>query len=155
MVTEKELKQMRNARKRINVFKKPAVMWGTLIVLALFFSVLISYTYSGMPSCSYRTFMEEHYWVYIVLMCVLGVGYFPGYIGIIDLVDRRDKKLCLRISRENHTADEMMKLAEEYMLEHMFFHALDRRMEELSITEVPECCKDGYIPYRLPTIDDI
>lgn len=155
LLTKKEEKDLVRLYKRANRMGRNGEIWGIYVFFCVIIAIVMGGTYSFFPEGAYRAFMTEHVWVGIVACFVLAVGYFPIYTLIQGRFSSLDEKVSKRIGESNISADEMMAVSDKFHLNKMFPYALKRRMEELNITEVPECCKDEYIPYRLPTKEDL
>lgn len=127
--------------------------------MALIYDAILTaglvYVLVGMPENWLTKFMDENVVLSVVIFFVLALLALPIYILAIDKIDKEDRKFCEYISTiEGVTADEMMETAERYRLTNMFSFALEKRLKELGITEVPPSCTDGREVFRLPTKDD-
>lgn len=155
VLTGKEIRKLKRNSRLERTFNNMSAFWAILCVIGVVLGLLIGGTYSFMPQCAYRTFMEEHPWIYGALAIIVALGYLPAFLFGQKRRSDFDKEMCKKLAGAEFNADELMSIAEEYSLKNMFYPALDKRMKELGISEVPAACRDGYEIFRLPTKEDL
>lgn len=130
--------------------------WAVIFVYGAILIGGLMYILVCKPENWLTRFMDEHETLCIIIFFALMVLYLPFYLMVRYLINKLDKKICRYISDvEGITPEEMLEIAERYRLDNMFQVALDKRLKELGITEVPRCCTDGREIFRLPTKDDL
>ena len=146
------IKRVLRVRKILNIL----TFWGVALIYDAILITGLIYVLVGMPDNWLTKFMDENVVLSVVIFIALALLTLPIYIMVINKIDKEDTKFCEYISTlEGVTADEMMDTAERYKLTNMFSFALEKRLEELGITEIPPNCTDGRDIFRLPTKDDL
>lgn len=146
------IKRVLRVRKILNIL----TFWGVVLIYDAILITWLIYVLVGMPDNWLTKFMDENVVLSVVIFIALALLALPIYIMAINKIDKEDTKFCEYISTiEGVTADEMMDTAERYKLTNMFSFALEKRLEELGITEIPPSCTDGRDIFRLPTKDDL
>ena len=97
-LTVREMRRLKRSKRQNKRFKKVSTFWTVLIIIALLLALLIGSTYSFMPACAYRTFMENHPAVYIVLFIVICLGYVPAYLLLQKRRSNFDNKICEKLA---------------------------------------------------------
>lgn len=154
-LSKSELKELKKAGRKQKFWGSMGSFWGLLILLALVESVLIAGTFSFFPESGYKSFMETHFGLSIVIFFALPVIYIVVYIILQGRSSKKEAEFCESLAKTSLTPEELIEAAEANGLDKMFPVALDKRMKELGITKVPAACTDGREVFRLPTKEDL
>ena len=116
---------------------------------------LILYGIFSMPDCWFKKYIIGNPAVGITLYLVVGVLIIPLYFAILNKASSMEKRFGEYLCSIDISSDDVLLIGEKYGFDEAFEVALQKRLRELGISEVPHKCTDGREIRRLPTKEDL
>ena len=108
-----------------------------------------------MPDCWFKKYIIGNPAVCLTLYLVIGVLIIPLYFAILNKASSMEKRFGEYLCSIDISSDDVLLIGEEYGFDEAFEVALQKRLRELGISEVPRKCTDGREILRLPTKEDL
>ena len=153
-IDKKELCRLKKAKRIQRVFGLP-MLWAMLITYSLVGISLILYGIFSMPDCWFKKYIIGNPAVGITLYLVVGVLIIPLYFAILNKASSMEKRFGGYLCSIDISSDDVLLIGEKYGFDEAFEVALQKRLRELGISEVPHKCTDGREILRLPTKEDL
>ena len=153
-IDKKELCRLKKAKRIQSVFGLP-MLWAMLITYSLVGISLILYGIFSMPDCWFKKYIIGNPAVGITLYLVVGVLIIPLYFAILNKASSMEKRFGEYLCSIDISSDDVLLIGEKYGFDEAFEVALQKRLRELGISEVPHKCTDGREILRLPTKEDL
>ena len=153
-IDKKELCRLKKARRIRRVFCLP-MLWVMLIIYSLVGILLILYGVFSMPDCWFKKNIIGNPAVGITLYLVIGALIILLYVAILNKASSMEKRFGEYLCSIDISSDEVLLIGEKYGFDGAFEVALQKRLRELGISEVPSKCTDGREILRLPTKEDL
>ena len=153
-IDKKELYRLKKAKKIRKGFCLP-ILWVMLVTYSLAGISFILYGIFSMPDCWFKKYIIENPAVCLTLYLVIGVLIIPLYFAILNKASSMEKRFGEYLCSIDISSDDVLLIGEEYGFDEAFEVALQKRLRELGISEVPRKCTDGREIRRLPTKEDL
>ena len=153
-IDKKELCRLKKAKEIKRVFCLP-MLWVMLVNYSLVGLSFILYGIFSMPDCWFKRYIIGNPAVGITLYLVIGVLIVPLYLAILNKAASMEKRFGEYLCSIDISSDDVLLIGEEYGFDEAFEVALQKRLRELGISEVPRKCTDGREILRLPTKEDL
>ena len=153
-IDKKELCRLKKAKKIRRVFCLP-MFWVMLITYSLVGISLILYGIFSMPDCWFKKYIIGNPAVGITLYLVIGILIIPLYFAFLNKASSMEKRFGEYLCSIDISSDDVLLIGEKYGFDEAFEVALQKRLRELGISEVPRKCTDGREIRRLPTKEDL
>jgi len=154
-IDKNELAILKRAKLLQRVIKLP-MMWALLILYSFAMVGVILWGIFRAPDSFIGKMVNQHVGLSIFLLFAMAIVVMFIPIRILNKADAMEKRFCDYLaSREDITSDDVVELGEKYNIKQYIYVALQKRLKELNITKVPDCCTDGRELLRLPTKEDL
>lgn len=153
-IDKKELGRLKKAKKIRRIFHFP-MLWVVLIIYSLVGISFILYGIFSMPDCWFKKYIIENPAVGATLYLVIGVLITLLYVAILNKASSMEKKFGEYLCSIDISSDAVLLIGEKYGFDGAFEVALQKRLRELGISEIPRKCTDGREILRLPTKEDL